>query len=47
MSEEANTTAQTNEAHGFRRKMVGKVIKDKMNKTVVVETVVEETPAAE
>ncbi|AKU93542.1 SSU ribosomal protein S17p (S11e) [Labilithrix luteola] len=28
-----------NEAHGFRRKMVGKVIKDKMNKTVVVECV--------
>lgn len=26
-------------AHGFRRKMVGKVIKDKMNKTVVVECV--------
>lgn len=23
--------------HGFRRKMVGRVIKDKMNKTVVVE----------
>lgn len=39
MSEQTNTPAQTNEAHGFRRKMVGKVIKDKMNKTVVVETV--------
>src|SRR5512140_984955 len=26
-------------AHGFRRKIVGKVIKDKMNKTVVVECV--------
>lgn len=26
-------------AHGFRRKMVGKVIKDKMDKTVVVECV--------
>lgn len=26
-------------AHGFRRKMVGKVIKDKMNKTVVVECI--------
>jgi len=26
-------------AHGFRRKMVGRVIKDKMNKTVVVECV--------
>lgn len=28
-----------NEAHGFRRKIVGKVIKDKMNKTVVVECI--------
>ncbi len=26
-------------AHGFRRKMVGKVVKDKMDKTVVVECV--------
>ena len=26
-------------AHGFRRKIVGKVVKDKMNKTVVVECV--------
>lgn len=26
-------------AHGFRRKMVGKVVKDKMHKTVVVECV--------
>lgn len=26
-------------AHGFRRKMVGKVIRDKMNKTVVVECI--------
>ena len=37
----ANTTAASpeapNEAHGFRRKMTGKVIKDKMHKTVVVE----------
>jgi small subunit ribosomal protein S17 len=33
----AHTTEAT--AHGFRRKMVGKVIKDKMNKTVVVECV--------
>ena len=39
MSDQTNTPAQTNEAHGFRRKMVGKVIKDKMNKTVVVECV--------
>lgn len=28
-----------NVAHGFRRKMVGKVISDKMDKTVVVECV--------
>src|SRR3954465_8940477 len=28
-----------NTAHGFRRKIVGKVIKDKMNKTVVVECI--------
>lgn len=26
-------------AHGFRRKMTGKVVKDKMNKTVVVECI--------
>ena len=26
-------------AHGFRRKMVGRVVRDKMNKTVVVEVV--------
>lgn len=26
-------------AHGFRRKMVGKVVKDKMNKSVVVECI--------
>ena len=32
---EANETA----AHGFRRKMVGKVVRDKMNKTVVVECI--------
>ena len=31
--------ATTHEAHGFRRKMVGKVIKDKMDKSVVVECV--------
>ena len=29
----------TAKVHGFRRKMVGKVVKDKMNKTVVVEVV--------
>jgi small subunit ribosomal protein S17 len=40
------TTAQTEKApevhekaHGFRRKMIGKVIKAKMQKTVVVEVV--------
>jgi small subunit ribosomal protein S17 len=38
----STTTAKTpataeNATHGFRRKMVGKVVKDKMNKTVVVE----------
>jgi len=27
------------EAHGFKRKMVGRVIRDKMNKTVTVEVV--------
>ncbi len=31
--------AAANEAHGFRRKMVGRVIKAKMAKTVVVECV--------
>ena len=40
MSVETNVTVNAaDEAHGFRRKIVGKVIKDKMNKTVVVETV--------
>jgi small subunit ribosomal protein S17 len=37
------TTAATpdagHEAHGFRRKMTGKVTKDKMDKTVVVECI--------
>ncbi len=33
------TASQGSAAHGFRRKMVGKVIRDKMNKTVVVECV--------
>ena len=40
MTQIANAAAAPNaehEAHGFRRKIVGKVIKDKMNKTVVVE----------
>jgi small subunit ribosomal protein S17 len=31
--------AAVKDAHGFRRKMVGKVIKDKMNKTCVVECI--------
>ena len=31
--------ALAGESHGFRRKMVGKVIKDKMNKSVVVECI--------
>jgi small subunit ribosomal protein S17 len=39
------TESQTNavetapKAHGFRRKIVGRIISDKMDKTVVVETV--------
>lgn len=37
MSEQAQSQAA--ESHGFRRKMVGRVIKDKMNKSVVVECV--------
>ena len=40
MSSEVQVPAATaNEAHGFRRKIVGKVVKDKMNKTVVVECI--------
>ena len=31
--------ANVDSAHGYRRKLVGKVIKDKMHKTVVVEVV--------
>jgi small subunit ribosomal protein S17 len=31
--------AQAHEAHGFRRKMVGRVVSAKMQKTVVVEVV--------
>ena len=34
-----STRAVEKKAHGFRRKMVGKVIKAKMQKTVVVECV--------
>jgi small subunit ribosomal protein S17 len=33
----AETPETVKTSHGFRRKMVGKVVKDKMNKTVVVE----------
>ncbi|MEO8801032.1 MAG: 30S ribosomal protein S17 [Polyangiaceae bacterium] len=32
-------TESTHEARGHRRKMTGRVIKDKMNKTIVVEVV--------
>ena len=42
MSENTQTPAGAPEhhtGHGFRRKMVGKVIRDKMNKTVTVEVV--------
>ena len=41
MTTQAKAPAPTSDtiAHGFRRKIVGKVIKDKMNKTVVVECV--------
>ena len=38
-SESQQSQSAANEAHGFRRKIVGKVIKDKMNKTVVVECI--------
>ena len=33
----AASLASEQTAHGFRRKMVGKVVRDKMDKTVVVE----------
>ena len=36
---QAAAAPQEHDAHGFRRKIVGKVIKDKMHKTVVVECV--------
>mgnify|MGYP000882279207 FL=1 len=36
---DTTATAAAEKKHGFRRKMIGKVIKDKMNKTVVVECV--------
>jgi small subunit ribosomal protein S17 len=40
MSEAQNTPAANHERpHGFKRKMTGRVIRDKMDKTVVVEVV--------
>ena len=39
MTENAQPQAEAHEAHGFRRKMIGRVIKAKMQKTVVVEVV--------
>ncbi len=40
MSTETQTRPEADKAaHGFRRKMVGRVIKDKMHKSVVVEVV--------
>ncbi len=36
---EAQAAETTQEVRGFRRKMVGKVIKDKMHKTVTVECI--------
>jgi small subunit ribosomal protein S17 len=39
MTEQTQKVPEATEAHGFRRKMVGRVIRDKMNKTVTVECV--------
>jgi small subunit ribosomal protein S17 len=39
MTENAPAEAGQHEAHGFRRKMVGRVVSAKMQKTVVVEVV--------
>ena len=40
MSDNAQQTPATHERpHGFRRKMVGRVIRDKMDKTITVEVV--------
>jgi small subunit ribosomal protein S17 len=42
MSTENNAQAPeqpVHEAHGFRRKMIGRVIRDKMDKTITVEVV--------
>ncbi|MGH7296261.1 MAG: 30S ribosomal protein S17 [Polyangiaceae bacterium] len=39
MTENAQPQAASHETHGFRRKMIGRVISAKMQKTVVVEVV--------
>jgi small subunit ribosomal protein S17 len=39
MTQNTAAAAVEQTAHGFRRKIVGKVIKDKMHKTVVVECI--------
>jgi small subunit ribosomal protein S17 len=39
MSETTTQAAAVHIAHGHRRKLVGKVVRDKMNKTVTVEVV--------
>jgi small subunit ribosomal protein S17 len=39
MTETTQAAAAEHTAHGHRRKMVGKVIRDKMDKTVTVEVV--------
>jgi small subunit ribosomal protein S17 len=39
MTENAQPQAAAHETHGFRRKMIGRVISAKMKKTVVVEVV--------
>ncbi len=38
-TEQSAVSAVVSTPHGFRRKMVGRVVRDKMNKTVVVECV--------
>jgi small subunit ribosomal protein S17 len=44
-AEPLSKKALAGEAHGFRRKMVGKVIKAKMQKTIVVEVVTQHRDA--
>jgi small subunit ribosomal protein S17 len=39
MTQNAQPEAAAHESHGFRRKMIGRVISAKMKKTVVVEVV--------